>query len=413
VSRDEAMQLARGNAPHHAGPIRYDAYVTEPDQWTLQARGLMPMHRVALDDAADTYLYVSDVTGEVVLRTTRRERIWGYLGPVTHWLYFTPLRRNGPLWSEVVIWSSLIGCVMCASGLFWGLWRFSPTSRFRLKRVQSHTPYAAWMKWHHYAGLIFGVITLTWTYSGLLSMEPFNWFAEPPMSHEQREAATGGRLHLEALTLESLRAASAAIGTSFAPKEIEVLQFGGEPFWLAYRAPLLDHADRWMNAGLLPRAPRPRLERRYVSGAHPGRGTFTTFDASAMTEIALAAMPGIPLQDAVWLQAYDGYYYDPRGSLALPVLRVRYADEHGTWLYLDPEQGRIVERSVRVSRLRRWLYQGLHSLDFPFLYFRRPLWDIVAIVLSVGGIALSITTMLPALRRFRRIGRAVRRHVLT
>jgi hypothetical protein len=130
-----------------------------------------------------------------------------------------------------------------------------------------------------------------------------------------------------------------------------------------------------------------------------------------MTEVAQAAMPGVAVQDAVWLRAYDGYYYDPRGSLALPVLRVRYADEHGTWLYLDPERGGVVERSVRVSRLRRWLYQGLHSLDFPFLYFRRPLWDIVAIVLSIGGMVLSITTMLPALRRFRRIGRAFRRSV--
>ena len=90
----------------------------------------MPMHRFALDDAAATYLYVSEVTGDVVLRTTRRERIWGYLGPVMHWVYFTPLRRNGPLWSEVVIWSSLIGCVMCVAGLVWGLWRFSPPAGF-------------------------------------------------------------------------------------------------------------------------------------------------------------------------------------------------------------------------------------------------------------------------------------------
>ena len=115
----------------------------------------------------------------------------------------------------------------------------------------------------------------------------------------------------------------------------------------------------------------------------------------------------------MWLQNYDGHYYDPRGSLALPVLRVRYTDEHGTWLYLDPERGGIVERSVRVSRLRRWLYQGLHSLDFPFLYFRRPLWDVVAIVLSIGGAALSITTILPAVRRLRRIGRAFRRRLLS
>lgn len=412
MSRDEAMLVARRYAPHHAGPIRYDRYVTEPDQWTLQAQGLMPMHRLALDDAADTYLYVSDVTGDVVLRTTRRERFWGYLGPVTHWVYFTTLRRNGPLWSEVVIWSSLLGCVMCISGLVWGLWRLSPTSRFRLKRVRSHTPYAGWMKWHHYAGLLFGAVTLTWTYSGLLSMGPFNWFATPPMSREQREASTGGRLRLEPLTLESIRAAATAMGTSFAPKELEVMQFRGEPFWLAYRAPSVGEADRWMNAGLLPRAPRPRLERKYVSATQPEHGTFAKFDEAAMIEIARAAMPDVRVQDQMWLHDYDGYYYDPRGSRSLPVLRVRYADEHGTWLYLDPEAGGIVQRSVRVSRLRRWLYQGLHSLDFPFLYFRRPLWDIAAIALSIGGTVLSVTTMLPALRRLRRLGRAFRRYVL-
>ena len=33
------------------------------------------------------------------------------------------------------------------------------------------TPYAGWLKWHHYAGLIFGVITFTWLFSGMLSME--------------------------------------------------------------------------------------------------------------------------------------------------------------------------------------------------------------------------------------------------
>ena len=96
----------------------------------------------------------------------------------------------------------------------------------------------------------------------------------------------------------------------------------------------------------------------------------------------------------------------PRRTDPLPVLRVRYADEHKTWLYLDPGRGGIVLQSVQISRLRRWLYQGLHNLDFPFLYFRRPLWDIVAIVLSIGGTALSITTVLPALRRLRRLAAA-------
>jgi hypothetical protein len=60
-----------------------------------------------------------------------------------------------------------------------------------------------------------------------------------------------------------------------------------------------------------------------------------------------------------------------------------------------------VLKEERLSRLERWLYHGLHSLDFPFLYYRRPLWDIVLIVLSIGGIVSSATTVLPAWRRLR------------
>ena len=182
------------------------------------------------------------------------------------------------------------------------------------------------------------------------------------------------------------------------------MQFRGEPFWAATHPPSPEDAATWMNAALLPRAQRPRLERRYVSATHPGSGSFTAFDREAMADIARAAMPGIAVEDEVWLQEDDGYYYDPRASLSLPVLRVRYADSQETWLYLDPQQGALVQRSVRVSRLRRWLYQGFHSLDFPFLYFRRPLWDAVVILLSVGGLVLSASTVLPAWRRLFRHG---------
>lgn len=407
LGRDEAVEIARRYAPGHAGAIRLAATLTEPDQWTLQSRNAMPLHRFELDDADDTHLYVSEVTGDVELRTTRQERFWAYVGPVTHWVYFTPLRRNGPLWSQFIIWSSLIGCVMCVTGLVWGAWRFSPRSRFRLKRAPSTSPYAGWMKWHHIAGLMFGVIALTWTYSGLLSMSPFNWFRSPAPAEAEREASTGGPLDLDLLTIDSMRAAVAAIEPAFVPKELESKQVRGEPFWTAYRAPSPEEARLWMRVGLRPRAPRPPLDHRHVSAIHPERGAITTFGRDAMVEIARAAMPGVAVQDALWLQEYDGYYYDPRGSRPLPVLRVRYGDANATWLYLDPERGGIVQRSSKVSRLRRWLYQGLHSLDFPFLYYRRPLWDIVVIVLSIGGTVLSVTTMLPAWRRLQRYWRAM------
>jgi hypothetical protein len=56
----------------------------------------------------------------------------------------------------------------------------------------------------------------------------------------------------------------------------------------------------------------------------------------------------------------------------------------------------------KMNRVNRWLYKGLHDLDFPFLYYRRPSWDIVIVGLSIGGIVLSVTTLVPSYRRLRR-----------
>ena len=46
----------------------------------------------------------------------------------------------------------------------------------------------------------------------------------------------------------------------------------------------------------------------------------------------------------------------------------------------------------------RWLYHGLHSLDFPWLYNYRPLWDIVVITFMLGGTALCVTSLILAWR---------------
>src|SRR4029450_10827981 len=151
----------------------------------------------------------------------------------------------------------------------------------------------------------------------------------------------------------------------------------------------------------IPRAPLPRLEQRYVSALRPASASFTRFPDEAMAEIARAAMPDVPIGGAGGLHDYDGYYYDSRGSRSLPVLRVRYNDAYSTWIYLDPARGGIVQRSVSITRLRRWLYQGLHSLDFPFLYYRRPLWDAVVSVLSIGGVGFRGTPGTPGWRGLR------------
>ena len=187
-----------------------------PDQWTLQSRAHLPLHRILAGDDAGTELYVSSSTGDVVMETTRRERLLAYVGPVAHWLYLPVLRRNGPLWTEVIIWSSAAGCVLCLSGLLAGVLRFSPFKRFTLKGGGVMSPYLEWMKWHHYAGLLFGAVTLTWTFSGLLSMGPFPpLLAGEGVTSDQRRALIGKAVPLEQLTLQATRDA-VAVARGFA-----------------------------------------------------------------------------------------------------------------------------------------------------------------------------------------------------
>src|SRR4029079_13835154 len=103
-----------------------------------------------------------------------------------------------------------------------------------------------------------------------------------------------------------------------------------------------------------------------------------------------------------WLDQYDSYYYDRSGRLSQPVLSLRYPHLQHTLLYFDPRHGVIARKEERLSRLNRWLYHGFHSLDFPFLYYHRPLWDVVVIALSIGGIVLSVTTLTASWRRLKR-----------
>src|SRR5262249_3762850 len=59
------------------------------DQWTVQGKYQRhrPLYRLGFDDDAGTEIYISSKTGEVVLDTTRWERVWNFVGSVPHWIY--------------------------------------------------------------------------------------------------------------------------------------------------------------------------------------------------------------------------------------------------------------------------------------------------------------------------------------
>jgi hypothetical protein len=91
------------------------------------------------------------------------------------------------------------------------------------------------------------------------------------------------------------------------------------------------------------------------------------------------------------------------------VLRVKFDDPLETWVYVDPALGQVVASIHRLNRLERWLYNGLHSLDFGFWYHRRPLWDIGMIALALGGLSASAVGLWLGLGRARRDARRLLR----
>jgi hypothetical protein len=125
-------------------------------------------------------------------------------------------------------------------------------------------------------------------------------------------------------------------------------------------------------------------------------------DRSGLELIVRESAGDAAVADLRWLTDYDDYYCDRTRTRPLPVLRAEYADREQTWMYLDPSRGAIALVTRQPDRMNRWLYHGLHSFDFSWLRNRRPLWDTVLILLSIGGIAGSATSLVPTCRRLRR-----------
>jgi len=352
--------------------------VEEVDQWTVGIR-VRPLVKYSWPDGQQ--VYVNGSTAEVAQYTTTASRFWAYLGAIPHWMYFTPLRKNGPQWFSFVVWSSLIGTITAVIGMVIIVWMYSPRKRYRHAGAPTSIPYRGWKRWHAVAGLFFGVITTTWTFSGLLSMGPFPILEQltawtvptTPGAARGQDVDLSGALRgsdpfqLSAYADRDARAAIAAL-VDFAVKELEYTSFAGQPAYVATNA---------------------RGQTRVV----PMRGDPTeSFDTQAMTRVVREAS-GNNLAELRLMDDYDAYYQDRRRERPLPVIYARMNDAVGTRYYINPKTARVVDSYSQEGWVSRWLYHGLHSLDFPWLYKYRPLWDIVVITLMLGGTALCVTSL--------------------
>jgi len=301
--------------------------------------------------------------------TTREQRVWGYLGAVIHWLYPTLLRERVRLWSQVVIWLTIIGIFLTLTGLYFGL------RQYRTRRSGRKSPYRGLSLWHHYAGLCFGLLTFTWVLSGLFSMNPWG-LLDGEGAQMERAALRGGSFQWQ--TLDSLlpTISELALPADTVRLEGKILQ-GTAAF---YSVNASGDRQRFNTRKL---APEPLQEQQLYG-------------------LAEVLSRGREPVKAELIHAGDNYYSRHHDEVVLPAYRVIANDGRATRYYLDPVNGEILSKIDSERKWYRWLFYGLHRGDFTTALRSRPVWDLFMWTLLLGVTGVCLTGLCMAYRRLRR-----------
>ena len=371
VSQDEVARIAQMWSGQSVKAARVEA-VDRSDQWTLQNRvgDLQPLWKLSWPDGQQ--LYVSEANGDVIQYTTKASRLGAYFGAIPHWLYFPPLRRNPEIWSRVVIWSSGVATFSALLGMIIGVWMYSPSKRYKRGAAPTSIPYSGWKRWHMIVGLLAGAGAVTWAFSGMLSMEPFpQRESEGDRNGPRIFQALHGRARLEQFAGKDARAALAELA-GLPVKDLEFATIAGEP---AYFATIALRDTR-----IVP------VNRAPVAAVETGR----------IIDIVTRVSQSFGGARTSVIDRYDRYYLDRHHIAPLPVVLVELNDADHTRFYIDPKSARAVGGYSATNFLDRWLYHGLHSMNFPWLYNYRPAWDILVIAFMLGGTALAVTSLVLA-----------------
>jgi uncharacterized iron-regulated membrane protein len=371
VDQQQALTIAQT----YANALGHVQATVERDQWTVPERfeTLRPLHRIGIDDAAATEVYVSARSGEVVLSTTRAQRGWNWLGSVIHWTYFTPLRAKAPLWRQVILWTSGPAILIAVSGIWIGILQLRIQRRHARDRL---SPYHGWKSWHHWTGLLGGGFLLTWIFSGWLSVDPNGWLSGGSLTADMQLRYAGNDRPAIAVDFDKVAHPPARAVRFFhvdgTPIAAVVSAQGGET--------LLDARS----------------------------GERVVFDDRRLVKAAQRLMPDRRMISHARIERYDSYWYAHHDHPPLPVLRVVFDDPQHTWFYIDPSTGLVLDLLDDGARRYRWWFNALHRLDFSWLVGSRALWHTTIWVLCLAGLTISLSGTVIGWRRLRRKRHAAR-----
>jgi len=354
IAKDYARR--RGSGAPSAQVIALTAY----DQWTFSAafEAHRPLYRIAMNNERGAELYVSSATGEVVLETDRRQRLWNYLGSVPHWIYPTALRSHAAAWRRLVWWVSLLALIGAAAGALLGV------LRIEIKRGQPLSLYRGWQAWHHGLGVCCMLFVLTWILSGWLSMDNGRLFSTGKPSTSEIAAVAG---------VPDWNARPGSEGR-LDPRTVEV-----EWFAFAGRIYERERAAPGNKGAVIAGSPAEAAP----PGSLLGPNEINSVAHHLARKCARAIMIG---RDDRYLPA----------STDAPIFRVICGD---LWFDIDATNGALLEKLDRSRRAYRWLYGALHTFDFPVLAAYPTLRTSLIVALCGFGFAFSLTGIVIAARR--------------
>ena len=253
--------------------------------------------------------------------------------------------------------------------------------QFRFRRRQRRSPYRGWGLWHHYAGLLFGLFTLTWLLSGLFSVNP--WGALEGRSFANEAERLGGLPVDFASVREAVRSLDGTVAPTGAVR-LEGFAAGGELSFMATNG----------------EGQRRRLDHETFGDA-PLRESY--FENATAT-----LRPDADVRDAGWIDTGDAYYYSHHETRSFPVYRIRYED--GERVDLDRVSGELVFAVDRERRWLRWVFHALHRGDLHPVVRARPVWDLMMWLLLLGVTVGTVTGTWMGVRRIVRWCAKPRQH---
>jgi len=194
-----------------------------------------------------------------------------------------------------------------------------------------------------------------------------------------QQTLAGGRFDLARFEGKHPAEVLARLNANFPVKELEYTAYAGEPVF---------HAKSETETRVIP------VDPNIAESLNQDRVLRLVKESAGEQNIAEAKL----------LTQYDRYYLDRTFARPLPVVFVQLKDAGETRLYIDPKTARVVGRYTESTSawVNRWLYHGLHSLDFPWLYNHRPAWDIVVLSLMLACVWLCWTSIVLSYRVVKR-----------